>query len=105
MYVGKDFDPLDPGEQRIFSLDFTKDLAPGETITGAVGGNWVMTPIIGTDVTGAGPSGALGINGAIVSQMAGNATPGVKYRLGVTVTTSKGQTLPLYSHVACKALA
>lgn len=101
MYVGRDFDVLDPGETDIFAFDFANEnLAVGETLSTAA---FTCEVVEGTD--SAPQSRVIGsatISGTKASQKVGTALAGVIYRLTATVTTSASRTLKLYSHFACQ---
>ena len=100
-YAGTDFSAAGPTEMEIYTLDFSLILAPGETIsTNTV----ALSVSSGTDAT---PmtrlSGAAVFTGWAVSQKIGPMLAGVTYILTMTVVTTRGQTLTLYSHIPCQA--
>lgn len=109
MYVGRDFDPANPTESQVYSMDFTNDLQSGEAInTAAI----ALTVFQGTDSN---PSlhlaGNPSISGAVVSQRVGgsgapggNLVAGVTYTIAYTITTTLTNTLTLYSRIACRAI-
>ena len=113
MYVGQDFDPMQPGETDRFSIEFTDDLKTGQTLSTAV---WTCTLL--TTLAGSTPDpspqdrllGAAsfitatlyGTTRTVTTQMIQNMIDGNKYLLQATVTTSDGRTLQRYSHVVCR---
>lgn len=108
-YAGRDWPDIDPGEIDIFSFDFKRWFADGETISSAVWDCAVATESGGTD---AGPaSRLLGApfadpdSATITAQRAGGFLAGVRYRLRALVTTSNGNVKAMYSHVTCRAPA
>jgi hypothetical protein len=103
MFAGRDYSPSDLGEAETYGLDFSSDLAAGETIVSAA---WTCAVLTGVDpdpqshVQGAGS-----INGTVAYQFFSGFLAGVTYRLLVTVTTNLGEIKILYSHVACQTPA
>lgn len=98
-----DFQPaFSPGEIRTCSFDFTPVLGVGETINGQT---WQIQVVSGTDGS---PNshliGAPSLTGNILSQEVGNLLAGVTYRIMVTVNTTAGQVLPLFSDAYCQAI-
>lgn len=80
-------------EREIISVDFTDDLAIGETILSAV---WTCSVKIGTDpAANAMISGTATIVGPIVSTLLIDGLAGVHYYPICTITTSLGQRLVL----------
>lgn len=101
MYVGRDFDPANPTETEIYSLDFVNELADLETLSSisAV----TLTVFQGTDATPSSHlSGSASISGTTVSQRLATLTSGVTYTLAITVITSLSNTITLFSRVACR---
>lgn len=104
-WTGADFSPRDLGEIVIYTFDFSRNLAPGETInTGVFQAISVdgLDPLPATLLSG----GAL-INGAQLSQLitfAGRpitpSVPRLTYRLIATITTTLAQTLSAFSQVS-----
>lgn len=84
--------PKFQGETRILSLDFTLELAPGETISTISG--FVASVIQGEDAT---PqtiiSGSASYIGNVVSQMITGGVSGTQYLISSTITTSFGETI------------
>lgn len=84
------FSPKDPAEQIFYSIDFSALLGTGETL-GTASASMRVTS--GTD---AAPSAMLSglpvITGSIVSQLVIGGVAGSTYLLGISVTTSTGQT-------------
>jgi hypothetical protein len=108
MYVGQDYDDIEPGETDVFSLDFTSALVSGQTIAEST---WTCN--VANTSAGAAPdpspssrvSGAAAIvqSGTMTSQVITGMFDGNKYILQATVTTSDGRVLQRYSHVMCRA--
>lgn len=105
MYVGGDFDPIDPGEDEDFTMDFVRDLFSGETISSAACDLAVAG--VCDDGTDSSPSSRLvglpSISGTKVTQEVSNCQPGVYYRLTFTITTSTGRVKKDWSHFWCRA--
>jgi hypothetical protein len=104
-WVGSDFSPRDVGEVVIYSYDFSRNLAAGETL---VTGSFECLSVDGLDPNPANrlTGGAL-INGAQLSQLVSfagapvsSSAPRVTYRLLATVTTSLAQTLSAFAAVS-----
>lgn len=110
MYLGQDYDPIEPGETDIFTIEFSEELAPGITISAPVWTCAVASTLTGftADPTPANRLAGLAnvtayggrtfTNQAFTGMIAGN-----NYILQATVTTSDGRTLQRYSHVLCIA--
>lgn len=100
MYCGQDWDPIDPNETDVFSLDFRNDLNPNEGINTVI--NWSIGVTYGTDPT---PSARLvgnaGISGTITSMVMTTPQPGVTYWLAALIQTTAGRRIELFSHVPC----
>lgn len=80
-----------PSAAEFFSVDFTRELAAGETITGA---SCTISVLEGTDGTPAARlSGSATYSGTVVSQLVQATLDAVYYRLTFGATTSNGQTL------------
>jgi hypothetical protein len=103
-YVGSDFTPADRGENEVYSLDFVKECAAGETLTSST---WtckvaddsaVQDPDAATRVSGAATN-----SGTVSSQRIDlTAAPdGVKYVLQAVAVTNQSNTKSLWSHVDC----
>lgn len=103
MYVGSDFDILDPDEQDFFTFDFVRDMLVGETIASYTFTLEAMTefgpddPLVATRLLGS-PS----ITGTKISQTVGNCIADVYYRLTVFVTTSNAREIKRWSHFWCR---
>jgi len=110
--------PLNPGEQRTVSMDFTDDLKPGDavaSVTSAVVS--VASTSKGTDANAAAiPFSPPVIQGNVVMQTLGQlaSAPGapagvlqgnVLYVWAVTVLTLNGETLVGFLHIPCNAIA
>lgn len=109
-YVGRDFDPANPTESEVYSLDFVNELDPGEVINSV--SSVTMTVFQGTDANPTSHlAGGPAINGTIVSQRVGgpsapggNLIAGVTYTIAYTVSTSFTNLITLYSRIACRAI-
>ena len=100
MYIGRDFDPANPLESQIYSIDFTNVLSTGETILSVsdVG----FTVFQGEDASPSSHlSGSASISGTVVSQRIVTLDENVTYTLAFTVLTSMSNTITLFSRVAC----
>ena len=98
MFVGREFDVADPGENQVYGFDFVNDLNPGDTI---VSQNSYLTVQTGIDSN---PSSHLQGNPVlftptIVIQRIFDLLPGVTYDFQVVVTTQDGDVLSLYSRI------
>ena len=99
MYVGRDYDPANPDESEVYGLDFTNDLASGETILTVTSD---LTVFDGTDADPTSHlSGSPSVSGATASQRLVDLTSGVTYTLSFNVVTTMSNTLTLFSRVAC----
>jgi hypothetical protein len=104
MYAGRDFDPSDPGESEIYTLDFAKDMQSGDTIISAEWFCEVAQVSDGVDAD-AGPDYVIGLpvsGGTRTSQRFEGFKAGVTYALQAKVVTQKGDTVSLWSHVECR---
>jgi hypothetical protein len=101
-YVGQDYDPQDPGEVLSLSLDFKRELSPGETLTAA---SWTCAASDGVDASAAQRVVSATFSGTVVTAGLQNGVAGVTYRHLARVTTSKGQQLQLWSHCLVSAPA
>jgi hypothetical protein len=103
MYAGQDFTPSGAGEIELYSFNFAPLLGAGETIVAC---SWTAAVDSGSGdgAIASRISGAATIIGTTVSQLAGPFLPGVTYRLYANATTSKGQSLTLWSRVYCPSL-
>ena len=103
-----DYTQVAPGELRSFSIDFSAQLASGETISAATA---VVSAYLGSDPNAAALAvGATTYASGIVSQFVGHNgaydfVAGVIYRLTITATTSAGQKLVNWAHLACAAVS
>ena len=76
MYVGRDFDPTDPGENEIFSFDFVNDLDSNESLQSAT---WTCAAVTGSDPAAASRiSGSASAAGTQTSQRIAGLLPGVR---------------------------
>jgi hypothetical protein len=102
-YVGRDFDPANPTESKVYSLDFVYTLQSGETINSVTSID--LTVFQGMD---ANPNSHLtgnpSVSGMIVSQRVGGLVAGVTYAFSVTVNTSPpfSNVITLFSRIACR---
>ena len=84
------FSPKDPAETLYYGIDFSALLGTGETITSATAAIRVTT---GTDASPSSLlSGAPAISAGVVSQKVTGGVAGCTYLLGISITTSAGQT-------------
>lgn len=99
MYVGRDFDISDVGEDEIYSFDYVNDLRESQSV---VSGSWTMTVKEGTDPS---PSSHLTglptVDGTIASQRVSGLLDGVIYRIQCKATLNDGSVLSLYSYIRC----
>jgi len=106
MYVGRDFDPSDTGENERYTLDFVNDLQAGDSIASAVWTCSTASKSEGTDDAAAGCiSGEAIFDGTKTTQRVTGMKAGVIYRLRADVVTLNGDTVALWSHVECKGSA
>ena len=107
-WVGADFSPRDLGEVVVYSFDFSRNLAPGETLL------WGSFQCLSVDGLDPDPNARLIggglLNGAQISQLVTFAgaplvqdAPRLTYRLLATVTTSLTQTLSAFAAVSVTA--
>ena len=96
-----DFPPFNTTERIPVAIDFTNGLPAGDSVASIVGVS--LSVYLGTD-----PNAASllvfspGLSGNVVSQFINvGAVPGVTYRITMTVQTTLGATLSLYSHIFC----
>jgi hypothetical protein len=110
MPQGRDFSPLDTVEIVTNTFDFgpwlasTTMIASVSALSCSVYSGTDTNPtsrIVGMPSIVASP--ATGAASAAVAQQFGNMIAGVTYRLDVTVITTDGQTLNLWSHQVCQA--
>lgn len=103
MYVGADFSPVDVGEVISEAFDFVNDLAPGDSISGAVWTCGIAKESSGVDAAASSRMlGPAGVSGTVTSQRFAGFLPGVTYLLTAIITTTLGDTLDLWSHVYCE---
>jgi hypothetical protein len=105
--TAEDFSPpIDPGETKNYSFIFTQGLstsalAVGETIVSVT---FQLTLISGVDAS---PSsrllgaGVVQPGGLIITQKIGTCQAGAVYKLEAAATSSAGQVLEPFSHIAC----
>jgi hypothetical protein len=119
MYVGQDWGDLEPVEtNEVFSLEFTKNLASGETLVSAA---WSLTAIkqergqapdasaasrrIGNPTITSELDPQTGATRIFVNQAIGGCLDGNKYLGEAIAVTSTGRTPALHSHFWCRAAA
>jgi hypothetical protein len=102
MYVGRDFDPSDEGENEVYSLDFVKDVASGETIVSA---QWFLAVAEDSEAEDANAQDHIVLDstnaGTVSSQRIAGLVRGVKYVVQAKALTSQGNTKSLWSHIPC----
>jgi hypothetical protein len=121
MYVGEDWDDLEPSETlEILSIEFTKDLVvngvpSGETIASATVTASVVKTLTGATADTAAqsrigtitPSSEVdpttGLTRSFVNFQVGRCLAGNKYLFDVLATLSSGRTPARFSHAWCKA--
>ena len=117
MYAGRDFSNIQDGESDVFSLEFTRELANGRTISAPVFTCIVTATDAGAVIDSDPGSCIIGVanitteinpvDGSLrtfANQQVGNMILGNKYAIEATVTTSDGCTLKRYSHVYCASI-
>jgi hypothetical protein len=106
MYVGRDFDPSDTGENERYTLDFVNDMQVGDTIASVAWTCSVAAKSENADEAAAGCiSEAAIFNGSKTTQRVSGLKSGVIYTLRADIVTTNGDTVALWSHVECKAPA
>lgn len=95
---------FNPGEDDVLGLDFTYDLAPGDSVDPNVAPVWTCTLAQGSDSN---PQAHLDGNPTLTTnttyQAVTNFTAANVYILSGTVKTVKGATLTLWNFLACRA--
>jgi len=117
MYVGRDFDNIEPGETDVFSIEFTDDLLNGRTINTPTwqcsvirtdpGATVDPTPSSRVDGPSSITTATKPVTGALrtfVNQKMTGMIAGNLYALQATVLTSDGCTLQRYSKVYCTSV-
>ena len=100
IYAGRDWDIQDVGESELFGLDFVNDLPTGDSLSTVA---WTLTVAEGTDpAPNTHLDGLPGTSGTIALQRLSGLLPNVRYILKATASTALGNTIILYSHVACE---
>jgi hypothetical protein len=116
MYVGQDWDDLDPAETKeVLSIEFTNDLEPSETITSATWTLTVLKTLTGATadpsptsrlIGGATPSTEIdpvsGATRTFVNQALGGCIDGNRYIGEAVATTSTGRTPARFSRFWCR---
>lgn len=83
--------PKDPGSTEFFTVDFVRQLAPGDSIISA---SCACSVLSGADASAAAMvQGASVISGSNVSQSIQAGVAGVRYQLAFLVSTLQGETL------------
>ena len=102
MYVGRDFDPIDPGEEEYFQFDFAREIPTGVTI---VSTTWVAAVAETSDVDDASASTRIMdpaiVNGTKSVQKVGGCIGGVRYVLEAKVVLSNTEKKSLWAHCEC----
>jgi hypothetical protein len=102
MYVGRDFDPIDPGEEENFEFDFSKEMAEADTIVSAEWEAEVAETSVGEDAQASTRiMGSAVVSGKKVVQLVGTCVGGVTYMLKANIVTSSGEKKSLWSHTEC----
>ena len=103
MYVGRDFDPSDTGENERYTFDFVNDMQAGDGIQSAVWTCGVAAKSILADpAASACISQPAVYTGTKTTQRVSGMKPGVIYLLTANVTTTLGDVISLWSHVQCR---
>lgn len=101
MYLGTDWDDLDPDEVDDFTIDFVRDLTSGETISGIP--TMVLEVVDGVDANPASRiQGAPNVTGTKVTTRLATCQPEVYYRLTGLAMTSTGREIGRWSHFWCR---
>jgi hypothetical protein len=118
MYIGSDFDPIEPDEDDTFSLDFTDALTNGTVITGTPEVTLTVLPppagvtadatpalrLVGAPSVTTRTNPLTGLLQTFVTQAVGNGPVNQNtYVIEMTVTTSDGRTLSRWSRIPCLA--
>lgn len=102
-YTGSEFSVADTGESEIYGFDFVNELQHGETIASA---QWAIIDTLSIDLAPASrATGAIMVEGSVVSQRLTGLTAGGRYLLKAQVVTSLGNTLSLWSYARAQAPA
>jgi hypothetical protein len=111
MYVGRDFDPTNPTESEVYSMDFGNTLQTGESINVASITMAVFQGVDSNPSSHLSGSPVISPSGTVVSQrIGGSAAPdgnllaGVTYTISYTVTTNLTDAITLYSRIPCRAI-
>lgn len=110
MKIETDFDPADPGERQSYSFDFSTEIVAADKINAATWSLTVVSTVTdhaidatpGDRISG---SAIVDATGKIASQFLTGLQPGNRYRVQAVATTDLGETVSLYSHVACQPLS
>ncbi len=104
-YAG-DFTAVTPGEQKSFSIDFSAQLATGETITSVASATLTSSPLGKSDFNASALLlGSPTHTATVASQFVGGAfQPNTIYVLTLSVVTSANQTLVNYGHIPCSPI-
>jgi hypothetical protein len=102
MYVGRDFDPCDPGESEVYTFDFIKDIQKGDAVVSAVWTCEVAEISEGNDDAAAAMiDGLPTVSGTKTSQRVTGPKAGVVYALQAMATTRNGDHVSLWGHLPC----
>jgi sporulation-control protein spo0M len=101
-----DYYLIRPNATEILGMDFVKQLAAGETITGATVTMQLLPSSTGVDANpNSHVSGTATITGSKVSQAISNCIDGCYYAIIFWITTSLGQSFPLEGRIRCVAVS
>jgi|SRR4051812_41097754 hypothetical protein len=99
------FSPMNPGESEIFSFDFTRDLATGDSVIAIPAPVWSCTDSLGVDPNPqARLEGPPTLSGNQTLQRVSDPVAGAVYVLAAKVKTSKGNFLELWGFLPCRAV-
>lgn len=116
MKVDRDFAPISPSETRDCGLDFSNDLAAGETIASATATLALISTLDGSTAdtlpdTRKSGSPAIEVSllteltDAVIVQRVTGCLDGNTYDVILRATTSNGQVLELNGHLPCRVAA
>lgn len=100
MYVGREYSVTYPPTTLLDGFDFINDLADGDGVAEATAALTVHTGVDNSP-----GSHLLGfpivLSGTVVVQNIGELLAGVTYILQIVISTNQGDTISLYSRIAC----
>lgn len=105
MQAKSDFPAISPDETENLSMDFSADLATGDSIVSVQAVNLtIASKSLGTDSAPASHlSGAPTVNGSLVTQTVSGCVADVIYVLEMVINTSGGEVLSLWAFLPCVA--